>query len=126
MLKKVPQVWQDTLYTCSAACVDMIRRYYETDIPLPRPNIHGLNPETLVNHFEKHGWAYNLSSVLPPITPFISLIYLGDDGHFVVTTKVTQRSVYYNDPLYGPKRVNRKDFKSVWNLICYPLPPRHY
>jgi predicted double-glycine peptidase len=87
------------------------------DLPPPQPNYNGLTPETFTQWAESHGVLRSAGyreSVAELEPGAIVLIDIGTTTHYVVVTKITQRSVYVHDPSTGKRRYTKKTFPEIW------------
>lgn len=126
---------------CGAACLAIICRNYNLELPLVRyielvkTDIHGTNIYGIVDAASKLGMEAvalngNWDELMEGIHnkeikfPFIAQIFTGDmREHYVVIHEMKKNSLVVADPAFGIKKISYETFRSIWigNLITFAL-----
>jgi ABC-type bacteriocin transporter len=125
-MSRVKLIKQFDSSDCGPACITMIANYHGKRISLTQArewastdknstNLKGLIESAERIGFNAQALKGDADSLTPDLdTPFIA--HLNKEGlfHFIVVTKITQKTVTYADPADGNIRKPIKDFLKLW------------
>lgn len=104
-------------WDCGPSCGKMVA----PGIRPPRASKkNGLSPDRFVSWAEKndillhHGWN------LPLASGMVCLIMYRGTSHYVVVTKTSDHSIWFNCPLEGKRRLTKKQFEAIhtgWGML---------
>ncbi len=128
------RVKQRDSYDCAVASLLSIIKYYKGNTSynklrtMMKCDKNGVSAYDLVKTAKKIGFnSYGikcnydyLSKIKLPCIAHITIKKYYN--HFVVIEKIDKK-IYINDPYYGKKKYNRKEFENIWNSIVIVLEP---
>ncbi len=120
---------------CAAASLAIVLAYYGRHIPLEKLRFDcgvsrdGSNAADLIAAARQHGMeadGFKLMADSPPdkLKSYdMPLILYWERNHFLVLEGIKGKKYYINDPAYGPRTINEKEFKQKFSQVFITLTP---
>ncbi len=127
IIKRLNLVFQENSYDCGLACLLMIARYYNCNVPKDYlenvsmtmkdgTSMYGLMRAMISLGFDACGKEGNVNDLDKSSLPLIAHIKLNEERalyHYVVVTNITNKKITIKDPSRGTKTMLKDDFSKL-------------